>query len=148
MSRQTEKRLPCCCSSLNQYGGISGWLAWTGYVLLIMLLSCFFGLACFATKLLMKRGGESFLLLFPAIWILVEYLQCKIPFGGFPWLLTGYSQSEWLSLIQIADITGVFGVSFLLLWSALALFWILLHRGRGLRAWWPAGLSIMMLPPN
>jgi apolipoprotein N-acyltransferase len=34
--------------------------------------------------------------------------------GGFPWGLAGYSQHRALPLIQIAELTGVYGVSFLL----------------------------------
>jgi apolipoprotein N-acyltransferase len=33
---------------------------------------------------------------------------------GFPWSSLGYSQHNFLSLIQISDITGVYGISFLL----------------------------------
>ena len=69
---------------LERYGGLSGWLAWTGYVILILLLACFTGLACYGTKKLMRRGGDAFLLLFPFIWVLIEYVQTMIPFGGFP----------------------------------------------------------------
>jgi len=33
--------------------------------------------------------------------------------SGFPWSSLGYSQYKTLPVIQIADITGVYGVSFL-----------------------------------
>lgn len=131
-------------SVLEQYGGISSLLSWTGYGLLILLLSCFPGLACLWAKILMRRGGPSFLLLFPAIWVLFEFIQTVIPFGGFPWLPTGYSQSEQLALIQVADITGVFGVSFLILWISAALIHLLTRRGRGRRAWWPLGTAALI----
>ena len=50
---------------LQDYGGLNAGLAWTGYVLGILLISCFPGIACSVTKGLMRRGGDSFLLLFP-----------------------------------------------------------------------------------
>lgn len=123
---------------LGRYGGLSDWLAWTGYVLLILLLACFTGAACFVTKRLTHWGGTAFLLLFPAVWILIEYIQTKIPFGGFPWLLAGYSQSDWLTLIQVADITGVYGISFLVTGFSTAVVWAARHKGRNFQAWWPA----------
>jgi len=129
---------------LQQYGELPLWLAWTGYVILILLLSCFSGIACLWTKSLMRRGGDSLLLLFPAVWILIEFLQTKIPFGGFPWLTMGYSQSEQLAIIQVADLTGVYGVSFLLIWFSTALSHLGLHRGRGIRAWWPLGVAVAL----
>ncbi|MBN2318563.1 MAG: apolipoprotein N-acyltransferase [Acidobacteria bacterium] len=129
---------------LQRYGGLSVWLAWTGYVLLILLLACFLGAGCYATKKLMLRGGDACLLLFPAVWIVIEYAQTKIPFGGFPWLLVGYSQSDWLSLIQIADLTGVYGISFLVTGFSTAVVWAVMHKGRNFRAWWPV-LGIILL---
>ncbi len=130
---------------LEQYGGLSGLLSWTGYGLLILLLSCFPGMACLCTKVLMRRGGPSLLLMFPAIWVLIEFLQTGIPFGGFPWLPMGYSQSEQLALIQVADLTGVFGVSFLLVWVSAALCHLGFQRGRGIRAWWPLIAGMVLL---
>ncbi len=47
-----------------------------------------------------------------ALWTAMEVLRATL-FTGFPWALLGYSQYTRLALIQIADITGVYGVSFL-----------------------------------
>jgi len=41
--------------------------------------------------------------------------------GGFPWDLLGVSQYQLVPLIQIAAVTGVYGVSFLVVWSSLSL---------------------------
>ncbi len=130
---------------LERYGGLSPWLAWSGYVLLILLLACFPGVVCYGTKRLMRWGGDAFLLLFPSLWILIEYAQTRIPFGGFPWLLVGYTQTDWLSLIQIADLTGVYGVSFLVVWFSTAVFWLVWHKGRSIRAWWPVLSAVVMV---
>jgi apolipoprotein N-acyltransferase len=124
-------------SVLAHYGDLSGVLAWLAYGLMLILLSLFPAAACFITKLLVRRGGDSYLLSFPFIWIAVEYAQTNLPFGGYPWLLAGYSQSKYLRLIQIADLTGVFGISFLILFFNLALFWAGLHWKRGWISAWP-----------
>jgi apolipoprotein N-acyltransferase len=42
-------------------------------------------------------------------------------FGGFPWDLLGVSQYQMLPLTQIASVTGVYGVSFLIVWFSLSL---------------------------
>ncbi len=47
----------------------------------------------------------------PASWTALE-LARSYALSGFPWALLGYSQYSILPVIQIADITGVYGVSF------------------------------------
>ncbi|MFM7841789.1 MAG: hypothetical protein ACKO9T_07940, partial [Nitrospira sp.] len=34
--------------------------------------------------------------------------------SGLPWMLLGYSQHQWLPIIQISDITSVYGVSWVI----------------------------------
>lgn len=51
----------------------------------------------------------------PLIWTTLELVRAHL-FTGFPWATLGYSQYQTLSLIQISDITGVYGVSFLIVW--------------------------------
>ncbi|MBF0413712.1 MAG: apolipoprotein N-acyltransferase [Desulfamplus sp.] len=47
-----------------------------------------------------------------ALWVSLEYIR-SIFLTGFPWGLVGYSQYMHLNLIQIADITSVYGISFM-----------------------------------
>jgi len=49
----------------------------------------------------------------PAAWVLTEYVRSHF-LTGFPWALLGYSQSYNIPTIQISDITGPYGVSFLI----------------------------------
>ncbi|MFC1807433.1 apolipoprotein N-acyltransferase [Candidatus Omnitrophota bacterium] len=57
----------------------------------------------------------------PALWVVLEYLRSIIG-GGIGWNLLGYSQYENLPLIQIADITGVYGISFLIVLVNFAIY--------------------------
>lgn len=50
----------------------------------------------------------------PVVWVALEYLRSHL-LTGFPWLLMGHSQHANLSLIQMADFAGVYGVSFVIL---------------------------------
>ncbi len=56
-----------------------------------------------------------------ALWVACEMVRARI-FSGFPWNLLGASQYQMLPLIQVASITGVYGVSFLVVWFSVALF--------------------------
>jgi apolipoprotein N-acyltransferase len=130
---------------LSHYGGMSTALAWIAYGLMVAMLACYPALACVLAKHWILRGGKSFILLFPFIWIVFEYALSISPFGGFPWLLTGYSQSRWLNLIQIVDVTGIYGVSFLILMVNASVAWILLRRSFRFADWTPllaAGLLL------
>jgi apolipoprotein N-acyltransferase len=42
-------------------------------------------------------------------------------FSGFPWNLLGSSQFKIVPIIQIASVTGIYGVSFLAVWTALSI---------------------------
>src|SRR5713226_2677352 len=60
-------------------------------------------------------GFKRAVYLFPFIWIGFEYLHSITQFA-FPWLVLGNTQTYNLPAIQFASITGVYGVSFWLLW--------------------------------
>jgi apolipoprotein N-acyltransferase len=62
-----------------------------------------------------------FLIITPLLWVTLEYIRTYI-FTGFPWSLLGHSQYLRLYLIQIADLFGAYGVSFLIILSNTALF--------------------------
>ncbi|WP_447964555.1 apolipoprotein N-acyltransferase [Nitrospira sp. Ecomares 2.1] len=61
----------------------------------------------------------------PALWVALEFVR-TYALSGFPWALLGYSQYQWLAVIQFADVTGVYGVSFLLVMGNVALTSLLL----------------------
>jgi apolipoprotein N-acyltransferase len=56
-----------------------------------------------------------------AAWVAVEIIQARL-LSGFPWNLVGASQYNLIPLIQIASITGIYGVSFVVVWFSLSLF--------------------------
>lgn len=48
----------------------------------------------------------------PVMWVGLEYMRAYL-FTGFSWYYIGHTQYRWIELIQISDITGAYGVSFL-----------------------------------
>jgi apolipoprotein N-acyltransferase len=59
-----------------------------------------------------------------ALWVLLEYVRTYF-LTGFPWMLLGYSQFKFIEIIQLSEICGVYGVSFLILFCNLCFyFWI------------------------
>lgn len=49
----------------------------------------------------------------PIFWVGIEYLRAYM-FTGFSWYYLGHTQHNWIEIIQISDITGAYGVSFLI----------------------------------
>ena len=75
----------------------------------------------------------------------MEYVRGFWPFGGFPWLLTGYSQTDYLRLIQVADITGVYGVSFVVAWVGAAFVWAGVRLVRRGAPSWPVVAGFLLV---
>jgi apolipoprotein N-acyltransferase len=69
---------------------------------------------------LAKREPAAVSLAAPCLWVALEFTRGHF-LSGLPWMLLGYSQYQWLPVIQIADITGVYGVSFLIVLVNVAL---------------------------
>lgn len=57
-----------------------------------------------------RKGGLGRPLAFAALWAVFEYMKSN-GFLGYPWGLLAYTQTRILALLQIADTTGVYGVS-------------------------------------
>lgn len=76
----------------------------------------------------------------PSLWVLLELVRTYF-LTGIPWALLAYSQTTWLPIIQIADLTGVYGVSGLIVLGNVGLLTVLRlfsKRGRqllGRSAW-------------
>jgi apolipoprotein N-acyltransferase len=72
-----------------------------------------------------------------AVWVALEMVRMRL-FSGFPWNPLGASQFQLIPLIQIASVTGVYGVSFLVVWFSLSLFSagrMIFHRPASRFAW-------------
>ncbi len=98
---------------------------------LLFLLAAYLGLYVAVFSALLNRICAAPALCFPMIpilWVAGEYLRTFV-FSGFPWELLGYSQYNHLYLIQISDLFGVYGVSFLIALSNSAFFLVFLYAG-------------------
>ncbi|MDD3087219.1 MAG: hypothetical protein PHP89_01485, partial [Candidatus Omnitrophica bacterium] len=94
-----------------------------GLILLVLYLALYFGLF----GLLLRRliNTKYLLLTVPSLWVILEYARSHL-LTGFPWSLLGYSQYLNLHIIQVSDITGVWGVSFLIVVVNTAVYSILI----------------------
>ena len=93
------------------------------FALLCLYLALYPAVFVFTLK---KLGyGPYMPLLAALLWTGLEYIR-TYAFTGFSWGALGYSQFKNLNLIQVADFTGIYGVSFMIVLvnSSIAFFWI------------------------
>ncbi len=110
--------------------GIIYWLVHVtliGLILLVLYLALYFGIFGLIITTYNLQLTTYNCLFIPSIWVLLEYLRSHL-FTGFPWALLGYSQYLNLPIIQIADITGAWGVSFLLMMGNVAIYSALSYK--------------------
>ncbi|MGI8784823.1 MAG: apolipoprotein N-acyltransferase [Acidobacteriota bacterium] len=96
------------------YGGLSGTVALGVFVLGILALAQFPILFTMLGWRLLSSGNLLGWIGIPLLWTGIEWWRARWLFGGFPWCLLGYSQHRRLAVIQIADLAGVYGVTFLI----------------------------------
>jgi len=117
--------------TFSVYSAIPGPLI---YVPTLALASyCALYVAAFAAALAWIAGRSTAaraLLCAPFIWVAAEWVRGHL-MGGFPWGLLGYSQYRELRVIQIAELGGVYAVSFVVVAANSAL----------------AGLFVLRWPP-
>ena len=120
--------------TVMSYGGLNivlGLVSMVGVALVIALYSFLYGIFVARTD----WNSLFFPFFAAALWTALEYAQTYL-FTGFPWELLGYSQYKVLPVIQIAQFTGVYGVSFLvmLLNATIAMLFMALRNNTGWRA--------------
>ncbi|MGH8751348.1 MAG: apolipoprotein N-acyltransferase, partial [Burkholderiales bacterium] len=133
--------------SLHDFGAMPVLLAGTATLLFCALFALFPAVAGWLSLRAEIPPVIRNVLLFPAIWALLEWTRSWI-FTGFPWLAIGYSQVPHSPLAGYAPLVGVFGVSFFAAASAGLLNLFIGGRTRCLAALavlWLAGLLLQQV---
>jgi apolipoprotein N-acyltransferase len=102
-------------ATMHIYGGI-GPIASCGILLLYSLvLGLYFGVFGFLVALVWKafQSRAAALLLAPFFWVALEFAASRIT--RVPWDQLGYSQVDNFLLTRLAPVTGVYGISFVLM---------------------------------
>ncbi|MDE0084351.1 MAG: apolipoprotein N-acyltransferase [Candidatus Poribacteria bacterium] len=84
-----------------------------GYILLVGYTALYFAVFAVLVHQLPWQSGILFPLGVAAIWVSLEWVRSWL-LTGFPWGNIGYSQWKYLPGIQIASLTGVYGISFVI----------------------------------
>ena len=103
-----------------------GWVSFVtvpGMLFLIAYLSLYFAAWGWFAQRMLSRKASGFRLgiSLAAAWVALEFIRSFL-LSGFGWNLLAHTQWNWIRLIQVADVTGVWGVSFLVVLLNAALF--------------------------
>jgi apolipoprotein N-acyltransferase len=119
-------------------------LSWVGLALMCPVYWC---VALFLLRRIDRLKCVPFALAVPVVWVALEYVRAHFPTGfpflqhvglyqlvGFGWYFLGYTQHEFGPLVQIADVGGVYAVSFVVgAVNGLAFDWFLSRRSASAR---------------
>jgi len=115
--------------TMRTYGYLPWYLSVAILVLMVSYISLYLGAFTVSIKQIAGTPGHLVWQV-PVFWVSLEFLRSNL-FSGMPWELLGYSQHDTLHLIQIADVFGIYGVSFVIaLGNAVAFIGYLLIRDK------------------
>jgi len=118
-------------TAMHQFGQVPIVVSSLLMLLLATYLGLYMGIYAWGYATFQQTYPNLLWLGAPALWVALEFVR-TYAFSGLPWALLGYSQYQWLPVIQFADVTGVYGVSFLVVMGNVALtsllVWIFAKR--------------------
>jgi apolipoprotein N-acyltransferase len=118
-------------------GGFVGAIPWIALCIVQALFPALFGLAAVAVR---RLSGWPFW--FAALWAAQEWLKSSVPFGGFPWGVVGFSQTDG-PLLSIAQLGGAPLLSFAVVLTGFSLAAITFEIVK----WWRHDDSQTAAPP-
>ncbi len=119
------------------------WTSYIGWVLASFYLGFYLPLFVALSRVAVHRLRVPVILAAPIVWIGLELARAYVLTGVTMGDL-GHTQFRWITLIQISDLTGAYGVSFVVMWVAACLARMIRIDGQP-RAWWPIGPAVAMV---
>ena len=99
--------------TMINYGGIPTPVSYGILLLLVGYVGLYVGLWTLGWTWSLRQWPRGTVLIVPALWVTLEWVRAHA-LSGFPWASLGYSQYLNGPLIQVAEWTSVYGVSFAL----------------------------------
>ncbi len=79
-----------------------------------LYVSLYFPIFLLATRSAVHRLKLPLVVAAPVVWVGLELVRAHL-MTGFAWYLLGHSQHRWSAIVQISDLVGGYGVSFLVM---------------------------------
>jgi apolipoprotein N-acyltransferase len=101
--------------TLSVHGGMSLAGGWGVLLLIAIAWGILTGTFAWAVHRLSFRSVELACIGAPFLWVSLEFARAHLPEISFPWNLLGYPASANSGLIQITTVSGIYGLSFLVM---------------------------------
>lgn len=105
-------------------------IAIIAWVLLSFYCAAYFLAFAFCSRFITARLKLPLVVVVPCIWTACEFVRSFL-LSGFPWFFIGHTQYQCLPIIQIADIAGVYGISFIIIMANAAIADLLVRSFAG-----------------
>jgi apolipoprotein N-acyltransferase len=83
------------------------------WAMLSVYCALYFPLALFMIRRLDRATGWPLTMTVPIVWTALEFLRSFLG-TGFAWYFLGHTQHHYLAMIQVADLAGVYAITFVL----------------------------------
>lgn len=104
-------------NAMYTYGHLSPLLCLAVMALTFALMSLYGAGAAALSRWIEMKSGAPLLWVFPIFWVIQSWCINYFPAGGYPWSNIAYSQHAFLSLIQVLDLAGIYGLTFLIVFA-------------------------------
>jgi apolipoprotein N-acyltransferase len=130
---------------MGRYGRLPWYISYSTLFSLALVLTAFVVFFIISARLLLRESTPLLTLwVLPCLWIGLDWIRSFL-FSGFPWMDLGYGLWSVPRLIQICDLTGHYGVTFLLLLTNTLAALLLTDRAKMLRLSIVAPVVMLML---
>jgi apolipoprotein N-acyltransferase len=117
--------IPWVYSVMHEHGGLDPLPAAGVMGLLVVHLAVFPALFSMGVAHLAKKSAQRAIFAAPFLWVTTEFAQTHFPYIGFPWNLAGYIPAKHPAVLQLATLTGIYGLSFLIVACGALFAWVM-----------------------
>jgi len=113
---------------LSVHGGLSLAGGWGVLLLIAAAWGVLVGGFALIVHRISLRSVELACIAAPFVWVTFEFVRAHLPEISFPWNLLGYPAASNLGLLQVATLTGIYGLSFLVAAFDALLAWVVASK--------------------
>ncbi|MBI2974221.1 MAG: hypothetical protein HYY43_01345, partial [Deltaproteobacteria bacterium] len=102
-------------NALTEYGHLSVAVSIGILSLLIIMMAAYAGCAAMLASWVEQKLAINRFWTLPLFWVVFEFARNYTPCNGFPWGSITNTQYAYLPVIQIVDLVGIYGLSYMMI---------------------------------